>query len=153
MEAGLREVCRSVRIGKILIQRVRRFPSSFISTYPSTPYTGRRNRSTETILCQGVYINFRCICHLPLGANCCTVPSRYCIAICPVTWPYVRCEGFWYIANCVPIMIQPLVVPPWRLLKSFLPKASQKTESYSLTSYSPLTWDPWVRSDVILVTH
>lgn len=27
MEAGLREVCRSVRIGKILIQRVSRVPS------------------------------------------------------------------------------------------------------------------------------
>ncbi|KAG6884805.1 hypothetical protein C0993_008169 [Termitomyces sp. T159_Od127] len=50
MEAGLREVCRSVRIGKILIQRVRR---------SSTPnlildcIAGRGDRIAEAILFQG----------------------------------------------------------------------------------------------------
>ncbi|KAG6890191.1 Uracil phosphoribosyltransferase, synthesizes UMP from uracil [Termitomyces sp. T32_za158] len=51
MEAGLREVCRSVRIGKILIQRVR--------TYVSAPnvvldcVAGRGDRIAQAILFQG----------------------------------------------------------------------------------------------------
>ena len=53
MEAGLREVCRSVRIGKILIQRVGS-PHTFIShSLISTPYQGWRNCATKIVLLQG----------------------------------------------------------------------------------------------------
>ena len=54
MEAGLREVCRSVRIGKILIQRVRttRF-SSYQITEVNWIDIGRRNGSTKALLLQG----------------------------------------------------------------------------------------------------
>lgn len=52
MEAGLREVCRSVRIGKILIQRV-----CYCLSPPSfnTVLLGRRNGSAETFLFQGMH--------------------------------------------------------------------------------------------------
>jgi hypothetical protein len=55
MEAGLREVCRSVRIGKILIQRV--------YGNPSVPYEeelnrclGRRDGSPQALLLQGRFV-------------------------------------------------------------------------------------------------
>jgi uracil phosphoribosyltransferase len=39
MEQGLREVCRSVRIGKILIQRVSEvFYAIYINTFPYTAF-------------------------------------------------------------------------------------------------------------------
>ena len=52
MEAGLREVCRSVRIGKILIQRVRAtliFHNGFLITF----VLGRGNCFTQAFLFKG----------------------------------------------------------------------------------------------------
>ena len=56
MEAGLREVCRSVRIGKILIQRVRAaLPSSFSNSGLNAMYVhiGRGDGTAEAVLFQG----------------------------------------------------------------------------------------------------
>ena len=56
MEAGLREVCRSVRIGKILIQRVRRFvvsPGARLTDSIACMCAGRVDRAGEALLCQG----------------------------------------------------------------------------------------------------
>ena len=44
MEAGLREVCRSVRIGKILIQRVRRFVVSPMARLTDRAHVCRTRR-------------------------------------------------------------------------------------------------------------
>ena len=54
MEQGLREVCRSVRIGKILIQRVNK---AFCVPYPHVMLTsllGRGDNAAETLLFQGM---------------------------------------------------------------------------------------------------
>lgn len=53
MEAGLREVCRSVRIGKILIQRV--CTICFSNHHRDEPnwHIGRRNGSAKALLFQG----------------------------------------------------------------------------------------------------
>ena len=56
MEAGLREVCRSVRIGKILIQRVRAaLPDSFSNSGLNAMYVhlGRGDGTAEAVLFQG----------------------------------------------------------------------------------------------------
>ena len=57
MEAGLREVCRSVRIGKILIQRVSRgkFLSQAGASMGNRPHirTGRGDGAGEALLRQG----------------------------------------------------------------------------------------------------
>jgi hypothetical protein len=59
MEQGLREVCRSVRIGKILIQRVSK---GFLRTYlhvELTSFLGRGDNPAETVLFQGMSWVFR----------------------------------------------------------------------------------------------
>jgi len=50
MEAGLREVCRSVRIGKILIQRVHAIWLSIPYEEGLNKYLGRRDSSPEALL-------------------------------------------------------------------------------------------------------
>ena len=52
MEAGLREVCRSVRIGKILIQRVRANRLSILYKAGLNRPLGRRDSSPKTLLLQ-----------------------------------------------------------------------------------------------------
>ncbi len=53
MEAGLREVCRSVRIGKILIQRVS-LPLSYVTGTLCIHEKGRGNGKGQTVLLQGL---------------------------------------------------------------------------------------------------
>lgn len=53
MEAGLREVCRSVRIGKILIQRVRTNKICTQSVLVNGIGTGRRDRAAKVVLFKG----------------------------------------------------------------------------------------------------
>ena len=55
MEAGLREVCRSVRIGKILIQRVCSICFSYHHRGEPNWDTGRRNSSAKALLLQGSF--------------------------------------------------------------------------------------------------
>ena len=55
MEAGLREVCRSVRIGKILIQRVYFLSDLFVFVDDKCfALLGRRDSATQTFLFQGM---------------------------------------------------------------------------------------------------
>lgn len=53
MEAGLREVCRSVRIGKILIQRVSYLPHMTAQSSLNA-FIGRGNCFTQAVLLQGM---------------------------------------------------------------------------------------------------
>jgi|SRR5712672_1871686 len=52
MEQGLREVCRSVRIGKILIQRVSGVLYAFYQHVAQTCLLGRRDNTSQTLLFQ-----------------------------------------------------------------------------------------------------
>lgn len=54
MEQGLREVCRSVRIGKILIQRVNKACYAPHHHVELTSFIGRGDNAAETLLLQGM---------------------------------------------------------------------------------------------------
>ncbi len=59
MEAGLREVCRSVRIGKILIQRVRSY-KLVRKIWTLVFSAGRGDGKTKTILFKSMHHSMQC---------------------------------------------------------------------------------------------
>lgn len=93
MEAGLREVCRSVRIGKILIQRVR---SPWYDLDPHTQFlSGRGNHSAQAVLFQGKTFPRPTYCSTRLTPSFPPqVPARHCTTLCSPARPHARYAYF-----------------------------------------------------------
>ena len=89
MEAGLREVCRSVRIGKILIQRVCYRLHSWRDRFIDTIYlpTGRGNDFAQAVLFEGTHRHVY-HGHLSNPLTCLQFPadlaSRYVLLLDPM---------------------------------------------------------------------
>jgi uracil phosphoribosyltransferase len=103
MEAGLREVCRSVRIGKILIQRVRNGPHHMMTILNEYGY-----KDEETAEAKLFYSKVRpqSLSSVEVGwSRAGPAPAWHFLAICAPVGPDARYANFliqiWNVDGCL----------------------------------------------------
>lgn len=136
MEAGLREVCRSVRIGKILIQRVEFYALRLLSVIDEA-HLGRGDCVTKTVLFKSGWDSFIILYKVILLISVSQFPqdiaSRYVLLLDPMLGATCYIYAPFYsmlISHQQPEGLQ------WRLLRCWWIMAFHKNVSYLSTWFA-----------------